>query len=113
MNVKEIVAAIHTAKPEITSVYFVGCGASQSDLYPGQYFLTANAKKLRTSLHTANEFLYSTPAAVGPDSIVVTCSCLLYTSCRGRRALCRSWRRGCRRAGAAGTCRHGRRQGAG
>ena len=65
MNVKEIVAAIHTAKPEITSVYFVGCGASQSDLYPGQYFLTANAKKLRTSLHTANEFLYSTPAAVG------------------------------------------------
>lgn len=74
MNVKEIVSAIKTEKPEITSVYFVGCGASQSDLYPGKYFLEANAKKLRTSIHTANEFLYSTPAAVGPDSIVITCS---------------------------------------
>ena len=39
MNVKEIVAAIKAEKPEITSVYFVGCGASQSDLYPGKYFL--------------------------------------------------------------------------
>ena len=74
MNVKEIVAAIKAEKPEITSVYFVGCGASQSDLYPGKYFLEANARKLRTSLHTANEFVYSTPAAVGPDSIVITCS---------------------------------------
>lgn len=74
MNVKEIVSAIKAEKPEITSVYFVGCGASQSDLYPGKYFLEANAKRLRTSLHTANEFLYSTPIAVGPNSIVITCS---------------------------------------
>ncbi|WP_178042521.1 SIS domain-containing protein [Frisingicoccus sp.] len=74
MNVKEIVSAIKADKPEITSVFFVGCGASQADLYPGKYFLDANAKKLRASLHTANEFYYSTPAAVGPDSIVVTCS---------------------------------------
>ena len=35
MNVKEIVSAIKTDKPEIASVYFVGCGASQADLYPG------------------------------------------------------------------------------
>lgn len=74
MNAKEIVALIKAEKPEISSVYFVGCGASQADLYPGKYFLEANAKKLRTSLHTANEFFYSTPKAVGPDSIVITCS---------------------------------------
>ena len=74
MNVKEIVSAIKTDKPEIASVYFVGCGASQADLYPGKYFLDANAKKLRASLHTANEFYYSTPAGVGPNSIVVACS---------------------------------------
>ncbi len=74
MNVKEIVASIKAEKPEITSVYFVGCGASQSDLYPGKYFLENNAKKLRTSIHTANEFIYSTPAAAGPNSIIITCS---------------------------------------
>lgn len=74
MNVKEIIAAIKAEKPEIDAVYFVGCGASQSDLYPGKYFFEANAKKIKASLYTANEFVYSTPAAVGPRSIVITCS---------------------------------------
>lgn len=60
--------------PKSLLFIFVGCGASQADLYPGKYFLDANAKKLRASLHTANEFYYSTPAGVGPDSIVVACS---------------------------------------
>lgn len=74
MTVKEIVSAIKADKSEISSVYFVGCGASMSDLYPGKYFLEGNSKKLRVGLHTANEFVYSTPRAVGPDSIVITCS---------------------------------------
>lgn len=74
MTVKEIVSAIKADKPEISSVYFVGCGASMSDLYPSKYFLEGNSKKLRVGLHTANEFVYSTPRAVGSDSIVVTCS---------------------------------------
>ena len=47
--------------PEITSVIFVGCGASQAELYPAKYFLEGNAKKLRTSLYTANEFVHATP----------------------------------------------------
>lgn len=74
MTIKEIVAAIKAKNPAISSVYFVGCGASQSDLYPGKYFLDKNAKKLRSTLYTAHEFFYSTPVAVGPDSIVITCS---------------------------------------
>jgi len=74
MTVKEIVSAIKADKPEITSVYFVGCGASMSDLYPGKYFLEANSRKLRVGIHTANEFVYSTPAGAGPDAIVITCS---------------------------------------
>jgi len=74
MNVKEIVAAIKADKPEISTVYFVGCGASQADLYPGKYFLEANAKKIRTNICTANEFVYATPASIGPDAIVITCS---------------------------------------
>ena len=74
MNVKEIVAAIHEKHPDIYSVFFVGCGASESDLYPAKYFLDKNASRIRASLHTAHEFFYSTPKAVGPEAIVVTCS---------------------------------------
>lgn len=74
MTPKEIVKKIKTACPHIKSVYFVGCGASKSELYPAKYFLDANAKELRTGHYTANEFYYATPAAVGSDSIVVTCS---------------------------------------
>ena len=34
MTIKEIVASIKAKQPEIKTVYFVGCGASQSDLFP-------------------------------------------------------------------------------
>ena len=47
MTIKEIVASIKAKQPEIKTVYFVGCGASQSDLFPAKYFLENNAKKLR------------------------------------------------------------------
>nr|WP_314464549.1 SIS domain-containing protein [uncultured Clostridium sp.] len=74
MTVKEIVSAVKKNRSEINSVYFVGCGASMSELFPGKYFLEANAKKLRVSIYTANEFIYSTPAAVDESAIVITCS---------------------------------------
>lgn len=74
MTVKEIVASIKAKQPDIKAVYFVGCGASMSELFPGKYFLENNAKKLRTSLYTANNFNYSTPAGVDNTAIVVTCS---------------------------------------
>ena len=33
MTIKEIVTEVRAKYPEINNVYFVGCGASQSDLY--------------------------------------------------------------------------------
>lgn len=74
MTPKEIVKKIKSTCPEIKSVYFVGCGASKSELYPAKYFLDANAKELRVGHYTANEFVHATPAAVGEKSIVITCS---------------------------------------
>lgn len=74
MSVKEIVAAINAERPDITSVYFVGCGASMSELFPGKYFLEANSRKLRVSIYTANEFNYSPPVSVDESAIVITCS---------------------------------------
>jgi fructoselysine 6-phosphate deglycase len=68
------VGQIKEKQPDIKSVFFVGCGASKSDLYPAKYFLEGNAKQLRTSLYTANEFNYATPVSVDETSIVITCS---------------------------------------
>lgn len=73
MEIKDIIKEI-TDKDSIKSVYFVGCGASRSDLYPAYYFLNNNAKNLRTSIHTANEFVMATPAAVDNTAVVITCS---------------------------------------
>ena len=52
--VKDIVSKI-TASRTVENVAFVGCGASKSELYPGKYFLTSAAKKLRSYHYTAAE----------------------------------------------------------
>nr|WP_263324442.1 SIS domain-containing protein [Neobacillus sp. Marseille-Q6967] len=74
MELYQIISSIKEQQPEIKSVLFVGCGASKAELYPAKYFLEANAKNLRTSLYTANEFNYATPVSVDETSIVITCS---------------------------------------
>ncbi|MDK2807608.1 MAG: hypothetical protein PWP24_341 [Clostridiales bacterium] len=74
MEIKQIIEQVKEERPEITSIFFVGCGASKAELYPAKYFLEANAKKLRVSLYTANEFFYATPISVNEKSIVITCS---------------------------------------
>ncbi|MEY8403466.1 SIS domain-containing protein [Oscillospiraceae bacterium 44-34] len=74
MTIQEIVSRIKMKQPEIRSVFFVGCGASMADLFPAKYFLEQNAKMLRCSMYTANNFNYSTPPSVDDTAIVVTCS---------------------------------------
>ena len=74
MNSKEIIKEIKEKQGEIKSVIFVGCGASKADLYPAKYFLDGNAKNLRVSHYTANEFNYATPEAVNDKAIVITAS---------------------------------------
>ncbi|GFI03885.1 MAG: SIS domain-containing protein [Lachnospiraceae bacterium] len=74
MNFIEIGTDIKKKFPEISSVLFVGCGASMAELYPGKYLIEHNAQKLRTGLYTAEEFSLSTPSCVGPGCVVITCS---------------------------------------
>ena len=45
-----------------------------SEMFPAKYFMDRNAKTLRSSIHTANEFNYSTPVSCDETAIVVTCS---------------------------------------
>ena len=70
---KQIVADV-LKDHQIDSVAFVGCGASMSELYPAKYFLANNTRTLNVQIFTANEFNYDTPAWVGPNTFVVTCS---------------------------------------
>ena len=74
MTIQEIVADIKSRYPKINNVFFVGCGASQADLYPAKYFLAKNARRLRTEVIVANEFVYAPPVTAGEESIVITCS---------------------------------------
>ena len=74
MEIKNIVAAINQQYGEIKSVYFVGCGASKAELFPGKYFLEKNSKTIRVGHYTANEFCHATPAGVNDQAIVITCS---------------------------------------
>ncbi|MGG3964400.1 MULTISPECIES: SIS domain-containing protein [Heyndrickxia] len=74
MELHQIVQSIQNKQPEIKSVFLVGCGGSNADLYPAYYFLRKNAKKLISAKFTANEFNFATPEAVDENSIVITCS---------------------------------------
>lgn len=74
MTIKEIVASIKAKQPELKSVFFVGCGASMSDLFPAKYFLEKNTRNLHVCIYTANNFNYSTPVAVDDTAVVITCS---------------------------------------
>ena len=55
MTPKQIIEAIKAERPEINTLFFVGCGASSAEQYPAQYFMDCNARKIRTSFYTANE----------------------------------------------------------
>lgn len=73
MNPKQIVQEIVKEK-EVKSIVFVGCGASKADLYPAKYFLDQNAKQLRISHYTANEFNHATPASLDETTVVISAS---------------------------------------
>lgn len=74
MNPKQIIKEIRERQEEINSIIFVGCGASKAELYPAKYFLDNNAKKLRISHYTANEFNYATPSSLDETAIVISAS---------------------------------------
>lgn len=73
-QVKSIVSEIKSKNANVNRVLFVGCGASQGDLYPGFYFINHESSTLLTSIHNANEFVYDTPKDVNENTIVITAS---------------------------------------
>lgn len=71
-QINTAVAAV-TAKDNINHFYFVACGGSQAFMMPAQYIFDRELA-IPASIYTSNEFVHRAPKALGPDSVVITCS---------------------------------------
>ena len=74
MNAHDYAKQIKEVKQNIKQVYWVACGGSVIDLYPAHCLLTAESPQIESGIYTAAEFNMMTPAALGSDSVVITCS---------------------------------------
>ncbi len=71
---KELVAKILTGREKIEDVYFVACGGSLVDLYPGYYFVRTESKTMHADWITSKEFVVTPPTHLGKTSLVFICS---------------------------------------
>ena len=71
-QINEAVKAV-VSKKKINHFYFVACGGSQAFLMPGQYLFDREIE-IPSSVYSSNEFVHRSPKALGPDSVVITCS---------------------------------------
>lgn len=72
-DIKGIVTEILESKKEkggIKNIYFVGCGGSLGALYPAKTFMEKESCTLRSAWINSNEFVHSTPADFGENSII-------------------------------------------
>lgn len=74
MNIEKIVSDILEQKKEIKDVYFVACGGSLVDLYPGFYFIQAESETMHAAWFTSKEFVVTPPKHLGKNSLVIICS---------------------------------------
>lgn len=57
----------------IRNIYFVACGGSKAIFEPAQYICDLEVET-PSAVYTANEFIHRAPKALGPGSLVITCS---------------------------------------
>ncbi len=57
----------------IKQVYFAACGGSKAIFEPVQYFFDRETS-IPCTVYTANEFVHRAPKALGPESLLVSCS---------------------------------------
>jgi len=77
MQVKDIIEKIMEEKKEvggIKEVYYAACGGSYAAFYPAKSFLEKEAKGIKVGLYNSNEFVHSTPKALGENSVVIVAS---------------------------------------
>ncbi|MFT8459777.1 MAG: SIS domain-containing protein [Liquorilactobacillus ghanensis] len=69
-NIDNVVNKLNNIK----KVFFIGCGASMSDLYPAYYLIKEKGKVVTSKLFTANEFIYNKPNDIGEDTLTIIAS---------------------------------------
>ena len=74
MNAHDYARQVLDQVENIRHVYWVACGGSVIDLYPAHCLINASSPSMTSAIHTAAEFCALPPAALGRDSLVVTCS---------------------------------------
>lgn len=58
----------------VEHVVWIGAGGSNGGNYPAQYFMEHEARSIASHMVTSNEFVYETPAYVGPTTLAVAVS---------------------------------------
>jgi fructoselysine 6-phosphate deglycase len=58
---------------KVTNIYLVACGGSKAIFEPVQYIVDREIT-VPCAVFTSNEFIHRSPAALGADSLVITCS---------------------------------------
>lgn len=71
-QIRKILASLNGRTFE--QIYYVACGGSSALMYPSKYFADCFSQQLNTDYYNANEFIYLSPAALGENSLVITCS---------------------------------------
>ena len=70
MDAVKIVNKISKEHGTIKNVYFLACGGSLVDLYPGYYFLRAESAVMDAQWIPAREFALTPPKKLGKDSLL-------------------------------------------
>ncbi|RDU24046.1 SIS domain-containing protein [Anaerosacchariphilus polymeriproducens] len=74
MNAKKTILEILEKHDEIKDVYFLACGGSLVDLYPGFYFIQAESATMHAAWLPAREFTIAPPKHLGKHSLIIACS---------------------------------------
>lgn len=69
MDAVKIVNKINKEHGTIKNVYFLACGGSLVDLYPGYYFVRAESAVMDAQWIPAREFALTPPKKLGKDSL--------------------------------------------
>lgn len=69
---KELVNKILNGREKIEDVYFVACGGSLVDLYPGYYFVRTESKTMHADWITSKEFVVTPPTHLGKQVLYLS-----------------------------------------
>lgn len=71
-SVKKVLSAIEGKS--FKRIFYVSCGGSQALMMPSKFFVDSVSKTLFAQHYNSNEFIYTNPAQLGEESIVILCS---------------------------------------